>query len=69
MRRKAAPLTPESAITAVMQKAYSIYPARMMSSAVIRMLADDGFYVMSDEEIQAEIVIAFEAGQASERDR
>ena len=69
MRRKTAPPTPESAISAVMQKAYSIYPARMVPSAVIRLLADDGFVVISEDEIQAEIVIAFQAGQENGRDR
>lgn len=68
-RRKEAPPTPESVISAVMQKAHSIYPARMMPSAVIRSLADAGFVIMSEDEIQAEIVIAFQAGQESERDR
>lgn len=68
-RRKEAPPTPESAISAVMREAYSIYPARMMPSAVIRSLADAGFVIMSEDEIQAEIVIAFQAGRESERDR
>ena len=68
MRRKAAPSTPESAISAVMQKAHSIYPARMVPSAVIRLLADAGFVIMSEDEIQAEIVIAFQAGQENGRD-
>ena len=68
MRRKAAPSTPESAISEVMKKAHSIYPARMMPSAAIRLLADAGFVIMSEEEIHAEIVIAFQAGQESGRD-
>lgn len=65
MRRKAAPSTPESVISAVMQRAYSIYPARMMPSAVIHSLADAGFVIMSEDEIQAEIALAFQAGQES----
>lgn len=67
-RRKAAPSTPESVIFEVMQKAYSIHPARMMPSAIIRLLADAGFVIMSEDEIQAEIALAFQAGQESGRD-
>ena len=67
-RRKAEKSTPESVISAVMQKAHSIYPARMMPSAVIRLLSDAGFVIVSEDEIQSEIVIAFQAGQESERD-
>ncbi len=63
------PPTPESVISAVMQKAYSIYPARMMPNAVIRSLADAGFVIMSEDEIQAEIVLAFQAGVENGRDR
>ena len=67
-RRKAAPSTPESVISAVMQKAYSIYPAHMMPSAIIRLLADSGFVIMSEDEIQAEIALAFQAGEERGRD-
>ena len=52
-----------------MQKAYSIYPARMMPSAVIRLFADAGFVIMSEDEFQAEIAIAFQAGFENGRDR
>ena len=68
MRRKAAPATPDSVISEVMQKAYSIYPARMMSSAVIRSLTDAGFVIMSEDEIQSEIALAFQAGQENGRE-
>jgi hypothetical protein len=51
-----------------MQKAYSIYPAHMMPSAIIRLFADAGFVIMSEDEIQAEIVLAFQAGEESGRD-
>jgi hypothetical protein len=52
-----------------MQKAYSIYPAHMMPSAIIRLLADSGFVIMSEDEIQAEIALAFQAGEERGRDR
>lgn len=69
VRRKAVPATPESVISAVMQEAYSIYPTRMMPTAIIRALAEAGFVIMSEDEIQAEIAIAFQAGQENGRDR
>jgi hypothetical protein len=67
-RRKAAPSTPESAISAVMQKVYSIYPARMMPSAIIRLLNEAGFVIISETDLDAEIALAFQAGQESGRD-
>ena len=64
IRRKA---TPESAISAVMQKAYSIYPARMMPSAIIRLLNEAGFVIISEADLDSEIVLAFQAGQEDGR--
>lgn len=69
MRRKVAPPTPESAISAVMRVAYSLYPARMMPNVVIGLLADNGFVILSEDELQAEIAIAFQAGQENGRDQ
>lgn len=68
MRRKAAPSTPESVISAVMQRAYSIYPAHMMPSAIIRLLNEAGFVVISEADLDSEIAFAFQAGQESGRD-
>jgi hypothetical protein len=51
-----------------MQKAYSIHPAHMMPSAIIRLFADSGFVIMSEDEIQAEIALAFQAGEERGRD-
>ena len=67
-RRKAAPSTPESVISAVMQKAYSIYPAHMMPSAIIRLFNEAGLVVISEADLDAEIAFAFQAGQESGRD-
>jgi hypothetical protein len=51
-----------------MQQAYSIYPARMMPSVIIRLLNEAGFVVISESELDAEIAFAFQAGQESGRD-
>lgn len=68
-RRKAAEPTPESVIFAAMQQAHSMYPARMMPSTIIRSLNDAGFVIMSEADLDAEIALAFQAGEESERDR
>ena len=51
-----------------MQKVYSIYPARMMPSAIIRLINEAGFVVISEPDLDAEIALAFQAGQESGRD-
>lgn len=51
-----------------MQKAYSIYPAHMMPSAIIRLLNEAGLVVISEADLDAEIALAFQAGQESGRD-
>lgn len=68
-RRKAAEKTPESVIHAGLQQAYAMYPARMMPSAIIRLLTDAGFVIVSEGDLDAEIALAFQAGEESERDR
>ena len=52
-----------------MRQAYSMYPARMMPSTIIRSLNDAGFVIMSEADLDAEISLAFQAGEESERDR
>ena len=68
-RRKTAKPTPESVMLAGMRQAYSMYPARMMPSTIIRSLNDAGFVIMSEADLDAEISLAFQAGEESERDR
>jgi hypothetical protein len=51
-----------------MQRAYSIYPAHMMPSAIIRLLNEAGFVVISEADLDSEIAFAFQAGQESGRD-
>jgi hypothetical protein len=68
-RRKTAEQTPESIILAGLRQAHVMYPTLMMPSAIISSLKDAGFTIISDADLDAEIALAFQAGEESERDR
>ncbi len=68
-RRKAKDRTPESVILAGLQQAHNMYPARMMPSAIISALNDAGFVIVSEADLDAEIALAYQAGEESERDQ
>ena len=68
-RRKAKEVTPESVILAGLQQAHAMYPARMMPGTIVSLLKDAGFTIISNTELDAEIALAFQAGEESERDR
>ena len=55
-------LTPEDVIRSVLKQAYDVHPAHLMPTAVIVALADAGFAVMSGDEVENEIALAFQAG-------
>ena len=68
-RRKAKDRTPESVILAGLQQAYNMYPAMAMPSTIISALRDAGFVIVSEADLDAEIALAFQAGEESERDQ
>jgi len=68
-RKKPAERTAESVIGAWLRQVYNMYPARMMPSTIISALAAAGFVIMSEVDLDAEIALAFQAGEESERDR
>lgn len=65
--RKAREKTPENIILAGLQQAYNMHPARMMPGTIIRLLNDAGFVVVSEADLDAEIALAFQAGEESGR--
>lgn len=64
-RKKQTEQTPESAILAGLQRAYDI----MMPSAIIGSLRDAGFVIMSEDQLDAEVALAYQAGEESGRER
>jgi len=46
-----------------------MYPARMMPGTIISALNDAGFVIVSEADLDAEIALAFQAGEESERDQ
>ena len=63
LRRKAKMVTAEGVITAGLRQAYAMYPARMLPSTIIGALAAAGFVILSEADLDAEIALAFQAGQ------
>lgn len=68
-RKKPAERTPEGVILDGLQQAHAMYPTRMMPITIIRSLKDAGYVIVSEAELDAEIALAFQAGEESERDR
>ena len=62
-RRKAEAPTAEDVIAAGLRQAYNMYPARILPSTIIVALAAAGFMIMSEADLDAEIALAFQAGQ------
>jgi hypothetical protein len=46
-----------------------MYPARMMPSAIISLLNAAGFVIVSEIDLDAEIALAFQAGEESGRNQ
>ena len=63
LRRKAKMVTAEGVIAAGLRQAYAMYPARMLPSTIIGALAAAGFVILSEADLDAEIALAFHAGQ------
>ena len=62
-RQKAEAPTAESVIAAGLRTAYDMHPAHMLPSTIIVSLAAAGFMIMSEADLDAEIALAFQAGQ------
>lgn len=67
--RKKTKQTPESVILAGLRQAHAMYPSRMMPSAIISLLNDAGFVIVSEVDLDAEIALAFQAGEEKGRDQ
>lgn len=67
-RKSKTEATPESVIDGGLQLAYNAHPARLMPSIFIRALNDAGFVIISEADLDAEIALAFQAGEESGRD-
>ena len=63
LRRKAKMGTAEGVIAAGLRTAYNMYPTRMLPSTIIGALNAAGFVILSESELDAEIALAFQAGQ------
>lgn len=61
--------TPESIIDAGLQLAYNTHPARMLPSVIINALRQTGFVIVSEADLDAEIALAFQAGEESGREQ
>jgi hypothetical protein len=66
-RKKPAERTPEGVILAGLRQAHAMYPTRMMPSAIISSLNAAGFLIVSEAELDAEVALAFQAGEESGR--
>ena len=67
-RRKAEAPTAESVIAAGLRTAYNMHPTRMLPSTIIGALNAAGLVVMSEADLDAEIALAFQAGEERGRD-
>lgn len=67
-RRKATERTPESVILAGLRQAHAMYPTRMMPSTIISSLHAAGFVIVSEVELDAEIALAYQAGEQAGRE-
>lgn len=68
-REKTPGQTPESVIAAGLRQAHAMYPARTMPTTIIRSLNEAGFVIMAEADLDAEIALAYQAGEEGERDR
>ena len=62
-RRKAEAPTAEGVIAAGLRQAYNMYPTRILPSTIVGALAAAGFVILSEADLDAEIALAFQAGQ------
>jgi len=68
-RKKAQEPTPESVILAGLRQAHAMYPTRMMPGTIISSLNAAGFVIVSEAELDAEVALAFQAGEESGRNQ
>lgn len=68
-RRKAEAPTAESVIAAGLRQAHAMHPAHMLPSTIIGALNAAGLIILSEADLDAEITLAFQAGEESEQDR
>ena len=68
MKRKSEKPTPAGVIQSQLAKAYGMHPARLMPSTVVAALEEAGYLIMSNDQISAEVELAFQAGRESAED-
>jgi hypothetical protein len=55
-------MTAQDVLRAELKKAHDLHPAWAMPGAVITALTDAGFTIISNDELDTEIALAFQAG-------
>lgn len=67
MWKKSPEVTAESVILGELQRARAMYPVMMMPSTIINSLNNAGFVIISEADLDAEIALAFQAGEEEGR--
>lgn len=62
LKRREKKLTATAVIQTQLMKAYDVYPTHMLPSAVVSALEDAGFLILSADQLDYEIQLAYQAG-------
>lgn len=68
-RRKVEAPTAEGVIAAGLRQAHAMYPTRMLPSTIVGALNAAGFVIVSEIDLDAEVALAFQAGEESGRNQ
>lgn len=64
-KKQAQKIRPEDVIREQLAKAYALHPGHLMPTAIIAALSDAGFRIISDDDYDREIALAYQAGADS----